>query len=127
MSVEQRSGLKTFETAGVPVSLQEIIPNSLSGIYLFRPPMEHQNNAKFSSVGEDSLFQTNNMVNPFQIPDNLSGHLVLKEGKSCASSHSRSTSGFQNFFQCQLISICRNQLTFSSCTQFQSARKDLIW
>ena len=94
MSVEQRSGLKTFETAGVPVSLQEIIPDSLSGIYLFGPPMEHQNNAKFPSIGEDSLFQTNNMmVNPF-----LSGNLVLKEGKSCASSHSRSTSGFQIFF-----------------------------
>ena len=77
MSVEQRSGLKTFETAGVPVSLQEMIPDSLSGIYLLGPPMEHQNNAKFPSIGEDSLFQTNNMVNPFQSPDNLSGHLVL--------------------------------------------------
>ena len=82
MSVEQRSGLKTFETAGVPVSLQEIIPDSLSGIYLFGPPMEHQNNVKFSSIGDDSLFQTNNMVNPFQSPDNLSGHLFLKEAKS---------------------------------------------
>ena len=98
MSVEQRSGLKTFETSGVPVSLQEIIPDSLSGIYLFGPPMEHQNDAKFSSIGEDSLFQTNNMVNPFQSPDYLSGHLVLKEAKSGASSHSRSTSGFQIFF-----------------------------
>ena len=82
MSVEQRSGLKTFGTAGVPVSFQEIIPASLSGIYLFGLPMEHQNNAKFPFIGEDSLFQTNNMVNPFQSPDNLSGHLFLKEGKS---------------------------------------------
>ena len=97
MSVGQRSGLKTFETAGVPVSLQEIIPDFLSGIYLFRPPMEHQNNAKFPSIGEDSLFQTNNMVNPFQSPDNLSGHLVLKEGKSCAATHSRSTKDFRFF------------------------------
>ena len=46
------------------------------------PPMEHQNNVKFSSIGEDPLFQTNNMVNPFQSPDNLSGHLFLKEAKS---------------------------------------------
>ena len=98
MSVEQRSGLKTFETAGVPVSLQEIIPDFLSGIYLSGSPMEHQNNEQFPSIGEDSPFQTNNMVNPFQSPDNLSGHLVLKEGKSCASTHSRSTSGFQIFF-----------------------------
>ena len=60
--------------------------------------MEHQNNSSFPSLAEDSRFKTNSTVNPFQNPDNLSsGHELLREGKSCSSSRSRSTSAFQNF------------------------------
>ena len=66
MSAKQRSGLKTFETAGVPAKSQEVIPNSISGIYLIGPPMEHQNNASLPSIGEDSRIETNSTVNPFQ-------------------------------------------------------------
>ena len=98
MSAKQRSGLGTFETVGVPAKSQEVIPNSVSGIYLFGPPEEHRNNVSLPSIGEDSRFETNSTVNPFQSPDNLSpGHEVLREGKSCGSSRSRSTSAFQNF------------------------------
>ena len=60
--------------------------------------MEHQNNTSFPSIGEDSRFETNSTVNPFQSPDNLSSsHEVLREGKWCGSSCSRNTSIFQNF------------------------------
>ena len=98
MSAKQRTGLKTSKTAGVPAKPQEVIPNSITGIYLFGPPMEHQNNASFSSVGKDSRFETNSTANSFQNPDNLSSsHEVLREGKSRGSSRSRGTSAFQNF------------------------------
>ena len=95
MSAKQRSGLETFEAAGVPSKSQEVIPNSISGIYLFATPMEHQSNVSLPSIGEDSQFETINTVNPFQSPDNpSSGHEVLIEGKSCGSICSRSIAEF---------------------------------
>ena len=98
MSAKQRSGLKTSKTTAVPAKPQEVIPNSISGIYLFGPPMEHQNNASFPSIRKDSRFETNSTANSFQNPDNLSSsHEVLREGKSCGSSRSKGTSAFQNF------------------------------
>ena len=38
MSAKQRSGIKTFETAGVPAKSQEVIPYSISVIYSSGPP-----------------------------------------------------------------------------------------
>ena len=90
--------------------------------------MEHKNSANFPPIGEDSRFETNSAVNPFQSPDNLlSGHEVLREGKSCGSSHSRSTSAFQNF-SVPIDLHLQNQLDLSWLYRVsESAREDLIW
>ena len=81
--------------------------------------MEHQNNACFPSTGVDLLFETNSTVNPLQSPDNLeSGHEVLREGKSCGSSHSRSTSSFQYFSE-----VIDFHLTFQVLHSFRECQR----
>ena len=124
MSAKQISGLKTFETAGVPAKSQEAVPNSISGIYLFGPPMEHQKNASHSSIGEDSRFETNSTVNALQSRDNpSSGHEVLREGKSCGLSCCSSTSAFQNFSEAIDFHVQKSVRPFQVIHSFRECQR----
>ena len=83
-----------------------------------------QNNASFPSIGKDSRFETNSTANPFQNPDNLSSsHEVLREGKSCGSSHSRGTSAFQNFSEPIYFHLQKSVRLFQVVQSFRDGQR----
>ena len=99
-----------------------LIPSQV--FFLYGPPMEHQNNASFPSIGKDSRFETNSTANSFQNPDNLSsGHEVHREGKSCGSSHSRSTSAFQNFSEAIDFHLLKSVQPFQVVHSFRDGQR----